>query len=274
MLKERKKIGIALGSGGFRGLAHIGVLKVLEENGIRPDYISGASVGAIVSAYYAVHGNAKDLERNIDDWPINSLYKFIDLNWRGGFIAGKKIYKFLDKEFASKTFAKTKIPLQIIATDLEKGTPFVFSSGRLAPAVRASISVPLMLKPASHEGKQFIDGGLCNPVPLDLLRDMGAEILIGVNLYHKNEFVSRNFTGTNVILRSARIVMYNLAQADILKADIVITPDTSPIIVSQSLKKYNRESVDKLIKIGETAAKKVLPELRALINGEVFENKK
>lgn len=265
MFKKRKKVGLALGSGGFRGLAHIGVLKVLEENGIKIDYISGASVGAIVAAYYAMYDNVSEIQKRLEAWPIDSLYKFIDLNWRGGFIAGNKFHDFLDKEFSSESFSKTKIPLQIIATDLEKGAPHIFSSGRLSPAVRASISVPLVFTPAKQDGRQFIDGGLSNPVPLNLLKDMGAELLIGVNLYHKNEFVSRNFSVPNVALRSTRIALYNLAQADIKLADIIISPDTSPIISNQSLKKYNRQNVAELIKIGEKAAKKALPEIKAAL---------
>ncbi len=265
MSEKRKKIGLALGSGGFRGLAHIGVLKVLEENGIKIDYISGASVGAIVAAYYAMYGSVSKLEERLADWPIDNLYKFIDLNWRGGFIAGNKFHNFLDEEFSSASFSKTRIPLQIIATDLEKGSPYIFSSGRLAPAVRASISVPLMFQPASQDGRQFIDGGLSNPVPLNLIKEMGADILIGVNLYHKNEFVSRNFTVPNVALRSTRIALYNLAQADIKSADFVIAPDTSPIISSQSLQKYNLQNVAELIKIGEKAAKKILPEIKTAL---------
>jgi NTE family protein len=265
MIKNRKTIGLALGSGGFRGLAHIGVLKVLEKNGIKIDYLSGASIGALVAAYYATHGNAKKIEADLKHWPIDNLYKFFDFSWQGGFITGQKFSDFLKKEFEDDTFSKTKIPLQIIATNLIDGSPFVFSSGSVIKAIRASISVPLMFKPVEHQGKLLIDGGLSNPVPLRLLKNRGADILIGVNLYHKNEFVERNFNMPNVVLRSMRIALYNLAQADIKEADIVISPDTSEIISSQSLKKYNQETAKKLIKIGEVAARKALPKIKALL---------
>ncbi len=263
---KKRKIGLALGSGGFRGLAHIGVLKVLEENDLRPDYLTGSSIGALIAAYYAIYGSASKIEEKLNEWPVDNLYKFLDLSWQGGFIAGRKFSKFLDKEFANFDFNKTFIPLKVVATDLASGSPFVFSKGLLTSAIRASISVPLMFKPFEYNDKFFVDGGLSNPVPVELLKDMGADLALGVNLYHKNEFVKRKFNMKNVALRSARIVMYNLAQADIPKADFMISPDTSEIIVNPSLSKYNLETVKKLIKIGEDATRKALPEIKKIFH--------
>lgn len=263
---KKKKIGIALGSGGFRGIAHIGVLKVLEENGFKPSYISGSSIGALIGAYYAIYGSYEKIEERLKEWPINNLYKFLDIRWKSGFIAGKKFSTFLEKEFGGQMIGRTKIPLKIIATDLKSGQAYVFKGGDLAQAIRASVSVPLVFVPVKKGDHLLVDGALSNPVPLDYLEEFKPDILIGVNLYHKNEFIKKRFNTKNVVLRSTRISLYNLAKNDILNADLVIAPDTSKIISEASLSKYNFKSVEDLIKIGEEEAKKILPELRKLFS--------
>ncbi len=262
---KRKKIGIALGSGGLRGIAHIGVLKVLEKNGIKPDFLTGSSIGALIAAYYANLGSIEKLEKAMKKWPVDNLYKFLDISWSGGLIAGDKFSNFLEKELSGLMIGRTKIPLKILATDLISGQPYIFKSGDLAKAVRASISVPLMFKPIKHEEKLLVDGALSSPVPIKYL-DKKSDIIIGVNLYHKNEFVKRKFNIKNVALRSTRITLYNLAKEDIKEADITIAPDTSEIISNSSLSKYSWNSVEKLIKIGEKEAKKMLPKIKDLLD--------
>ncbi|MBN2854486.1 patatin-like phospholipase family protein [Patescibacteria group bacterium] len=269
MKNKELKIGLALGSGGFRGLSHIGVLKVLEENGIKISYLSGSSIGGLVAAYYAVFNDVKRLEEEVETWPMDHLYKFIDLSWTGGIITGNKFTNFLKKKFGDLNFSATKIPLKILTTNLIDGQPTILSSGKLIEAVRATVSVPLMFKPFKKEKKLLVDGALSSPVPLNVLKEMGADILIGVNLYHKNEFVSRKFTMPKVALRSTRIVLYNLAKNDIRQADVAICPDTSSIITNESLKKYNLATVKKLIQIGEESARKALPEIKAMLAREI-----
>lgn len=265
-MKQKKfKLGLALGSGGLRGLAHIGVLKVLEQNGIKIDYLCGSSIGGLVAAYYSAFPDVDKLEQEIESWPIKSLYKFFDLSWRGGLIAGDKISSFLDEKFGELSFSQLQIPLHIVATDLSTGEPVVFSSGKVSTAIRSTISVPLMFKPMYLGEKSLVDGAISSPVPLRQLKDMGARNLIGVNLYHKNEFVKRRFTMPKVALRSTRIALYNLAQHDIKEADVVISPDTSAITSLESLQKYNIQTLKKLIKIGEQSAIKALPEIKALL---------
>jgi len=266
MKNKELKIGLALGSGGFSGLAHIGVLKVLEENGIEISYLSGSSIGGLVAAYYAFLKDAKQLEKEVEAWPINSLYKFIDLSWTSGIITGNKFDSFLNKRFGDLNFSKTKIPLKIVATNLLDGREVVLSSGKLTDAIRATISVPLMFRPRKIGTKLLVDGALSSPVPINTIKEMGADIFIGVNLYHKNEFIEKKFTMSQVALRSTRIVLYNLANIDVRQAHITIRPDTSAIITNASLKKYNFETVKKLIKIGEDSARRALPKIKELLN--------
>lgn len=265
MKNNELKIGLALGSGGFRGLAHIGVLKVLEENGIKISYLSGTSMGGFIAAYYSVFSDAKEMEKDIDSWPIDNLYKYIDLSWDGGIVAGNKLNTFLNTKFANLRFSQTKIPLKIMATNLLDGQAAILSSGKLSEAIRATVSIPLMFRPYKIGKKLLVDGGLSSPVPVSLIKEMGADISIAVNLYHKNEFVSHKFTMTKVAIRSTRTILYNLAQHDTSLADIAIAPDTSNIITSSGFKKYNLATAKELIKLGEDNARRALPEIKALL---------
>ncbi len=266
MKKKELKIGLALGAGGFRGLAHIGVLKVLEENNIKISYISGTSIGGLISAYYSVFADTKKLEEEIHTWPIDNLYKFIDLSWTGGMVAGNKFNNFLNEQFGKLRFSDTQIPLQIMTSNLIDGQGVVLSSGKLSEAIRATVSIPLMFRPHKIKGKLLVDGGLSSPVPIKLIKEMGADILIGVNLYHKNEFVARKFSMPKVALTSTRIALHNLAKHDIAQAHVAICPDASSIMTNDGLKKYNLRTANKLIKIGEKSAKAALPKIKKLIN--------
>lgn len=263
---KRKTVGLALGSGAFRGFAHIGVLKSLIKHGIPIDYLSGASIGAWIAAYYAVSEDVKKVEAALASKPTDNLPMFFDFSFFGGFIDGGKINVALEKGLKHHVFSKLKIPLKIVATDLVSGQPYVFETGDIARAVHASISVPLVFRPVSHKGKLFVDGGLSNPIPCNLVRDMGADVVIGVNLYHKNEFVNRKFTMSQVVLRSTRIVLHNLALADIKGADVIIGPDTSSFLKEQGFQKYfTSEVAAELIKIGEQATNKMIPKIRKLL---------
>lgn len=269
MKNKELKIGLALGSGGFRGFAHIGVLKVLEENGIKISYLSGSSIGGLMAAYYAVFNDVKKIEQEIKTWPMDSLYKFIDLSWTGGIITGDKFGIFLNKSFGDLNFSKTKIPLKIVTTNLIDGQATVLSSGKLTDAIRATISIPLMFRPRKLGTKLLVDGALSSPVPINIVKEMGADIFIGVNLYHKNEFVARKFTMPQIALRSTRIALYNLAKIDMRQAHVAIRPNTSSIIINKSLKKYSFKTVKQLIKIGEDSARQALPEIKALLNQKI-----
>lgn len=264
---NRKKIGLALGSGGFRGFAHIGVLQVLLENNIPIDFISGASIGALAAAYYSLYGEMKGLEDKVRDKQKGRILGISDFGFRGGLVSGRKYEKIIETLLGHYTFENTKIPLRIIATDLSSGEPFVFKEGKLATAVRASSSVPIVFEPVKHRGRRFIDGALSSPVPVDVLKELGADEVIAVNLYHKNEFIEKRFTVTKVALRSTRIALYNLSHHSIKNSNVTINPDTSYYVQNISLKKYfSSDVVDAMIKIGRKETEKHLPEIKKLLN--------
>jgi len=264
-IKNKKtKIGLALGSGGFRGFAHLGVIKALQVNNIPIDYISGSSVGSLVAAYYALHGEINSLEEKFSKYK-SRLFKLSDFNFHGGFKTPSYI-QFIKYLFGTASFSQTKIPLRILATDLSTGEPFIFSRGSIATAVRASSSVPIILNLPKGVKERLVDGALSSPVPIEVIKKLGAEKIIAVNLYHGNEFKEKDTTLTKVALKSIRITLYNLARNDVKKSDILINPDISYFLKYLSPSRYlSQEVTNQIINLGykETGKKKAA--LKALL---------
>lgn len=264
-IKKHQKIGLVLGSGGFRGFAHIGIIQVLQENNISFDYISGASIGALAGAYYSLNLSLDALEKGIITKQKEKLPTIFDLGFKGGLVSGRKFERFLEKMLGRKSFDDCQIPFKIVATDLKSGQEVILDQGSLTTAVRASSSVPLVFEPVKIKGHLLIDGGLSNPVPVDLVKRMGADIIIAVNLYHKNEFIDKRFNMPTVALRSTRIALHNLARASIKGADIILNPDTSLFMMTNYKKYFEPEIAKALIDIGRKEAKRHLPEIKKIL---------
>jgi NTE family protein len=175
--------GLVLGAGAARGLAHIGVIEVLEEKNIKTDLIVGASIGSLVGAYYAVHGEISSLKKVVMELRRTDILRLIDFSsGRYALIKGEKIRLWIDKLLEYKSFSDIKIPIQIVATDLLTGEQVIFSEGKLSDAVRASISIPGIFLPYEIGGRTLVDGGLVNSTPVDIAREMGADKVIAVDL--------------------------------------------------------------------------------------------
>ncbi len=264
--KTRKTIGLALGSGAYRGFAHIGVLKSLKKNNIPIDYLSGASIGAWVGAYYAVFEDTITLQHDLIDNQKENLSLLWDFRG-GGLISGQKFVSYLEKKLNYSNFSDLKIPLRIVATDLASGEPYVFQDGPVAAAVRASTAVPLVFQAWEQDGKFLVDGGLSNPVPVDLARQMGADIVIAVSLYNRSEFVAPAAGPIETITRSTLLVLHNLSRAGTAAADMVVEPDTSRWQKASSLSKYfTKTAADGMIAAGEAAMDRIMPDLKKLIS--------
>lgn len=179
--KKKKKLGLALGSGAARGLAHIGVLKALEEEGIEIDVIAGTSIGAFIGALYAAGVPVAQMEEvalNVD-W--RRLARLIDPTFpSAGLIDGKKVSLFMSELLPVRTFEELRIPLAVIATDLETGEALIVKKGQLLIALQAAIAFPGIFPPIRFGDRFLVDGGLCNPVPIDVTIDLGADVVIGV----------------------------------------------------------------------------------------------
>ncbi len=181
------KVGLALGSGAARGFAHIGVLKALKESNIPIDLIAGSSMGAIVGACYAKNGDIADLEEIVLNLDWKQLAQLADPNLAllfKGVIHGKKVKELLKVIIGDVKFKDLKIPLAVVATDVNTGEEIVIKNGSVIEAVRASISIPAIFMPVKFENRFLIDGGIVNPVPVKVAKDMGAEYIIACNVIH------------------------------------------------------------------------------------------
>ncbi|MBI4996693.1 MAG: patatin-like phospholipase RssA [Rhodocyclales bacterium] len=177
----KPKIGLALGSGSARGWAHIGVIRALEDAGIRPDVVCGCSIGALVGAAY-VDGDLDRLEKWVSRLAWKDVWGLMDVRFSGGLIKGEKLISFLERHFIDKEIAELPLPFGCVATDLANGREVWLREGSVTAAVRASIAVPGLLTPAKRDGRLLVDGGLVNPVPVSLCRALGADIVIAVDL--------------------------------------------------------------------------------------------
>lgn len=179
----QSRIGIALGSGAAKGFAHIGVLKVLDEMGVRPQVIAGTSMGAWIGAAYAA-GKLDQLENwvlKLDNWKVFSL---LDINWNlsGGVIGGIKPFRNFFENFAYENIEDLPVPFTAVATDLHSGQEIWLQEGNLQDAVSASCSIPGLLSPKALSGRWLVDGAVVNPVPVDVCRAMGATCVIAVDV--------------------------------------------------------------------------------------------
>lgn len=257
----RPKIGLALGSGGSKGIAHIGVIKILEENNIPIDFIAGSSIGAMVGGFYVAGLNTKKMENIVTETDWRKMFSLVDINLKHGLIGGEKIKTFIDSYIGNKKIEDCKIPFIAVATDLKTGEIVTFNKGEMSQAIRASISVPLVLKPVEIEGKALADGGLSSSVPVEIVKKMGADIIIAVNL-DKHFYDENSGLGPyDVANTSLNILRHHLALLNVKNADIVIDID-----VGRNNSWYDFANGQDKIIIGEKATKEILPKLQELIH--------
>ncbi len=217
------KIALALGGGAARGFAHIGVIKALEAHGIVPDIVVGTSAGALVGALYAGGYGGFDLQRValqmddtiIADWSLPDR----------GFIKGEALQSFVNRAVQNRTLDKLNKPFATVVTDLQSGEMVVFRSGNTGMAVRASSSVPGVFQPVSISGREYVDGGLVSPVPVRAARQLGAELVIAVDISNKPRF-GKTRDSIDIMLQTFAIMGQSIATYELLEADIVIRPDT------------------------------------------------
>jgi len=284
------KIGLALGEGGRRFYIHIGVLKALENEGIKLDYIAGTSIGSLIGGLYALWEDIDKIEQyllslnfdkyymtpredvkleNIDETPFIVFYADIskdeiDVQLLKGLMDGKILRDEIDQFTNRASFEyDLKIPLKVITTDLITGKKVVIDKGRISNAIAASMSVPGLSIPFEFEDKMLVDGGLMEPVPVDTVREMGADIVIGVNLRDiQKDTIPVINNVVSILHRSIFIMLGELNNISVNKADIVIKPHYRGTLSTD----MEKEIKIQLIKLGEEETKKIIPLLKTLIN--------
>lgn len=219
---SRPKIGLALGAGAVRGTAHVGVLKILEREGIPIDYIAGSSVGALVGALYAAGISVEDMETFL---PEVSWRQLVRLKWpKTGFLDNTPIAKWMKKFIGEQTVEQLNIPYAAVATDGGSGLPVIMNSGPVGPIVCASTAIPLIMKPVHYNDKMLWDGSIVHRVPVTLARSMGADIVIAVDVCLPT-FTNGPLTNLlDSFMYSLDIMQERLAQDELEFADVVIKP--------------------------------------------------
>lgn len=268
--KSRKKVGLALGSGGVRGLAHVGVLKILREHNIPIDMLAGTSIGAWVAALYALHQDVEKLEDAMINDKRNKLYALAEPTLNGGLIKGKKFEKFLHHWFGDAQFSDLAVPTTVVACDIFSGEEVDIAKGPVVPAVRASMSIPLMFRPMEYLGKTLVDGALVNPLPDNIVRAMGADIVIAVDLDFslKTHPHAEPLTLKTTGLRAYSIMRHYLARYSAISSDVTITP-VIDVWGYRAWKKYFTDAtIDSIVRAGEEATKQQLPIIQKLLSAE------
>ncbi len=233
----KKKIGLALGGGAARGLAHIGVLEVLEREGIHIDYLAGTSAGAMIGALYAAGISPAFLKEYVLDFDSAHRRKLVDLTLpKSGFLQGDKIIEEMKRVMGGeKTFDQLNIPFACVACDIIRGEEVIFNSGPVSRAVHASIAIPVVFNAVESDGRYLVDGGLLNQVPADVVRAMGAEFVIAVNVVPR--YIRRSAGKSSashegppgmmtIMMNTVDIASSCRAEGGMLSADIVIEPQT------------------------------------------------
>jgi NTE family protein len=250
----KPRIGLALGGGAAKGFAHIGVIKTLEAAGIVPDVIAGTSAGSLVGALYAAGMNGFQLQERA--FALDAA-EIRDLAWgSGGLVRGEKLQDFVNQLVGNRTFERLDRPFAAVATALDTGERVVFRRGNVGQAVRASCSIPGVFQPVLIAGRRYVDGGVVSPVPVDAARELGADIVIAVDISAKAQG-GRPADGIASIVNQAVIIMgQKLGEQELTRADIVVRPRVGRIGAAD----FDLKNV--AILEGEKAAQALLPQIR------------
>jgi len=256
--KKRPRIGLALAGGFARGIAHIGVLRVLRDEGIPVDVVAGTSVGALIGAAYCSGSSLEEMER------IASETKFTDFgrwtpSWLG-LATNNRLETFLSRFTSVRRFEELKTPLAIATTDINIGLPVYYCGGLIGPALRASCAYPGLFVPVKFEGRMLVDGFLTALVPIEGAFLLGAELIIAVYLEASSTEEPRTFT--EVLSRSFTIIQKHADLEWRRHADVIIEPDVTPYLWDDFSKTPD------LVRAGEIATRKALPAIRAALAGK------
>ncbi len=219
IVNKKPVIGLALGSGAARGLAHIGVLKALEELNIDIDIISGSSAGALIGGLYST-GIAPDMLKNLAIQIDKKMWMDFTVP-RKGIIKGERIQEILKLITANRNMEELNKKLVIVATDLKTGEEVVFTEGPLHTAIRASISVPGVFEPVEYKGRTLVDGGVVDRVPISILKNMGADIVIAIDVGF-SKYQSKIIHMFDIVLQSIDIMSKQITEPDLELADLII----------------------------------------------------
>jgi len=250
------RLGLALGGGAARGFAHVGVIQVLEQNGIRPDLVVGTSAGSLVAALYASGKGVAELERTalsmeeamLTDWSLPIMGR--------GMLRGEALARYVRQAVDGRLIEQMTLPLGILSTDLATGQGVLFRKGDTAQAVRASSAVPGVFTPVSISGREYVDGGLVAPVPVSQARAMGAEVVLAVDI--SSDPQGNATSGVlGLLLQTTAIMGQSINRHELTGADIVLRPSL------MGVGSADFTSRQRSIEAGRAAMQTALPRLKA-----------
>ncbi|MCH7385022.1 patatin-like phospholipase family protein [Acinetobacter dispersus] len=265
LIKQQQKrpvIALVLGSGGARGYAHIGVIEVLEQQGIRPDFIVGTSAGSIVGSIYASGKSPAELRDIALKLKANDVRE-VNVSLKG-FFDGKKVEDYINQQVHNMPLEKMKIPMYVVATELKDGTRTVFNYGNTGQAVRASASIPSMFVPTKIHDVEYVDGGLVSPVPVQVARELGADVVIAVDILAQPIHTeTSNVWG--LFNQNINIMQGRLAEEELKDADIVIQPD-----LREKAHIFDVKGREMTMQAGADAANEKLAEIQWAIQSKTY----
>lgn len=256
--KVPPRVGLALGGGAARGFAHVGVIQVLEEAGIKPDLVVGTSAGSVVAALYASGRTGAQLQAaaiNMDeaafaDWMLPLFNR--------GVLRGEALARYVDTQVGHKLIENMPVPLGIVATDLKTGKGVLFRRGDTGTAVRASSSVPAVFLPVKIGTEEYVDGGLVSPVPVRYAREMGAEVVVAVDISSAPEG-NPSSDSLQILMQTFAIMGRSINRWELRDADVVVRPALA------GMSSADFASKRRAIEAGRAAMLAALPKLRAAI---------
>lgn len=259
--KKPLKVGLALGGGAARGFAHIGVIQVLEEAGIRPSLVVGTSAGSLVAAFYASGKTGTQLQQVAETMEEATFADWTLPIFSRGMLRGQALARYVSAQVNGRLIENMSLPLGIVATDLNSGQGVLFQRGDTATAVRASSAVPALFQPVKIAGREYVDGGLVSPIPVRYARQMGAEIIIAVDISSAPEGNAASDT-LQILLQTFSIMGKSINNFELREADVVVRPSLAGVASSDF--GARRQAIE----AGRVAMQTLLPQLRAAMNGE------
>ncbi len=256
--KKPLKIGLALGGGAARGFAHIGVIQVLEEAGIHPDLVVGTSAGSLVAAFYASGKTGTQLQKIAETMEEATFADWTLPIFSRGMLRGEAFARYVSAQVNGRLIEGMSLPLGIVATDLNSGQGILFQRGDTATAVRASSAVPALFQPVKISGREYVDGGLVSPVPVRYARQMGADLIIAVDISNAPESNAANDT-LQILMQTFSIMGKSINNFELRDAEVVVRPLLRDIASSDF--GARRRSIE----AGRVAMQAMLPQLRAAI---------
>ena len=250
------KLGLALGGGAARGFAHIGVIQVLEEAGLRPDFVAGTSAGSVVAALYASGKTGAQLQQIGESMEEAAITDWTLPVFNSGLVRGDALAKYVNQQVGGRSIENMALPLGIVATDLYSGEMMVFQRGNTGMAVRASSAVPALFQAVKISGRSYVDGGLVSPVPVRAARLMGAQVVLAIDITSPPDSSGSDNTIT-VLLQTASIMGKSINAFELKEADVVVRPDL------RDVSSADFSSRKKAIEAGRRAMLEFLPQLRA-----------